>query len=348
VHTLFVREHNRIAEEIGGRIAGGNPVTLSLLADSGLSTGDFIYESARKVVGAELQAITYKEYLPLLLGPGGVGAYSGYDKMVNAGIATEFSTAAFRHGHTLLSSNLYRLDDDGVVIEEIPLRNAFFNPGLLDSGGVDTLLGGLAHQVAQELDHLIVDDVRNFLFGPPGAGGFDLASLNIQRGRDHGLPSLNDIRTQYGLPAYSGYLDLTGGDAELAALFEMAYGTYGIGDVDLWFGGLAEPHVGGGMLGETFGLIVGDQFRRLMDGDRFFYLNDDELVFLTTIFPDIADIRLSDIIRRNTTNKSIQENVFLYTGYVPLPGTLLLLLAGALAGVGTRRGAPEAHRYLGA
>lgn len=55
----------------------------------------------------------------------------------------------------------------------------------------------------------MVDDVRNFLFGEPGSGGFDLASLNIQRGRDHGLLGYNDVREAHGLTRAQGFEDVS-------------------------------------------------------------------------------------------------------------------------------------------
>ena len=89
MHTLFVREHNRLT----GIIATQNP---------GLS-GDEIYDLARKIVGAQIQNFTFSEFLPLLLGPDGIDDYEGYDATVDPTIASEFSAAAYRVGHTLLS-----------------------------------------------------------------------------------------------------------------------------------------------------------------------------------------------------------------------------------------------------
>lgn len=149
-----------------------------------------------------MQVITYREFLPLLLGPDALRPYQGYDPSADATIMNSFSTAAYRLGQSLLSTTLRRLDANGQTIGagDLPLRDAFFAPDEIVEHGIEPLLRGLASQVCQDLDVHVVDDVRNFLFGPPGGGGFDLASLNIQRGRDHGLPGYNDAREGMGLP----------------------------------------------------------------------------------------------------------------------------------------------------
>ena len=233
LHTLFVREHNRLA----GRIAAGHP---------GLD-GDQVYELARALVGAEVQVITYREFLPLLLGPGALPAYGGYDPAVDAGIANEFAHAGYRLGHSLLSDTLLRLDANGEEIGagHLALKDAFFDPTrITGEGGIDPVLRGLAGQTSQNLDVRLVDGVRNFLFGPPGAGGLDLASLNIQRGRDHGLASYNDTREAYGLARAASFSDVSS-DPEIAARLEAAYAS--VDDIDLWVGGLAEDHVADGV-----------------------------------------------------------------------------------------------------
>ncbi len=340
-HTLFSREHNRLAASVEQRLQA-NDAALVAKRDAAISEpgngvdteDDFIYESVRKVVGAQMQKITYNEFLPVLLGPSAIGAYQGYDDTVNAGVTNEFSTAAYRVGHTMLSPTLLRLNNDGTEAAEgnIALQDAFFTPDEITDHGIDSILKGLASQEAQEVDTQIIDDVRNFLFGPPGAGGFDLASLNIQRGRDHGLPAYNDVRSQLGLAPATDFLDLTDGDATLAAAFASVYSS--VNDVDLWIGGLAEQHVGGGVVGETFGFILADQFQRLMDGDRFFYLGD--LEHIRVIDPDFDATTLSEIIMRNTDLTGLQANVFFV---VPEPGVLALAaVAGALGLAGRRRG----------
>ena len=326
VHTVFAREHNRLVDDLKSRLDGGETALIderdALI--SGQTNGiadesDFLYEAARKIVGAQIQKVTYSEFIPVLVGADLASTYSGYDENVNAGISNEFSAAAFRLGHTMLPSNLLRVDSAGVATE-VALRDAFFNPAEVFQHGVDSLLLGLASRRAQAIDTLLVDDVRNFLFGPPGAGGLDLASLNIQRGRDHGIGSLNEVRLGLGLDVYADYLALTGGDAVLADAFAQVYGS--IDEVDLWIGGLAEAQFNNSMLGQTFTQILLDQFLRSMNGDRFFFLS--ELSTLDLLAPDfMSDSSLAAIIERNSSVEIAQANVFLV---IPEPSTLALLM----------------------
>jgi hypothetical protein len=185
---------------------------------------------------------------------------------VNPGIATEFSTAAFRLGHSMLGEDIQFLDNDGnPVRDEVRLKDVFFDPRSVSEVGIDPLLKYLASDRAQEIDTKVVDDVRNFLFGAPGQGGFDLVSLNIQRGRDHGLADYNTVRVAYGLPKVTSFAQITS-DTAVQASLQQAYGS--VDKLDLWVAGLAEKHLPGSSLGETFTRIMVDQFSRLRDGVR--------------------------------------------------------------------------------
>ncbi|MHC4876272.1 MAG: peroxidase family protein [Planctomycetota bacterium] len=302
MQTLWVREHNRIATELHE-------------SDAEL-TDEEIYQRARSLVTGQIQAITYNEFLPALLGRDALSDYSGYDATVNPGIANIFSTAAYRLGHSLLSPELVRLNHDGTPFDDgnLALRDAFFNVTPIITDGIAPILQGAATQLAQELDNHIIDDVCNFLFGPPGAGGFDLASLNIQRGRDHGLPDYNQARIDYGLDPVTTFADISS-DLDTQAALAAAYGT--VDDIDVWVGGLAEDHVPGSSVGELFQTILVDQFERLRDGDRFWYqntLNQWDLF-------EVEATTLKDVIERNAAVCDLQSNVFFAPSvvYVALP-----------------------------
>ena len=330
-HTLFLREHNRIATDLAARIADGEAALITkrdaaiAATNDVASEADFIYQSARQLVGAQIQKITYDEFLPVLLGSSSpTSSAAAYDPTVDAGVSNEFSTAAFRVGHTLLSSDLQLVDPaTGVNTGNISLQNGFFTPSFFDTNSVDSVLAGLASQTAQDVDTLVIDDVRNFLFGPPGAGGLDLASLNIQRGREHGIGDVNSVRAVLGLLQYDDFIDLTGGDVNLAADFASVYDS--IDDVDLWIGGLAEAHVNGGLVGETFNAIIADQFIRARDGDRFFFESSiDDLLWIDSEFESTL---LSDIILRNSDIVALQSDVFTAVAAVPEPSSLAMLLS---------------------
>jgi len=293
MHTLMLREHNRWADMIAKQ-------------NSGLSDEE-IYSKARVMVESIKQSITWYEFLPLLLGEAALPLYTGYKPATDVNIATEFSTGAYRLGHSLVSETLWRLQASGdpLPIGNLALKDAYFAPDkFANEGGIDPLLRGANTHICQQLDAKIVPALRNFLFGPPGAGGLDLAALNIQRGRDHGIADLNSVRSGLGLTPWADFAAITS-DTTLQSALSSVYGG-DISLVDLWVGGLAEDHVPGSQLGETFQTIVLDQFVRLRDGDP--------LWFETRLSPAmqsyVKSIKLADVIRNNTNiGNEIRDNV---------------------------------------
>lgn len=288
MHTLFVREHNRLCDE-------------ALLHWPHLGTQDeLIFQHARRHVTGIMQAITYNEFLPALglqLPP-----YTGYKPEVNATIATEFSTVGYRLGHTMLSSSLKTGPGAG---DTILLRDAFFQPAYVQANGIDNLLYGATHKLMQEIDRFLVEDVRSFLFGPPTAGSLlDLAALNIQRSRDHGIPGYNAVRVAYGLHSRPTFTSIVGAGA-LATTLQNLYGHPD--HMDPWIGCLVEPHLNNSQLGELLTAILRDQFTRLRDGDRLWYENDPALT--DDEKQVISNTTLADVISRNTVY-SHSGNVF--------------------------------------
>lgn len=292
MHTLFVREHNRQCDIEKQIHPGWNDERL--------------YQAARKTVIAELQNIVYYEWMPAIGLT--IPQYTGYKTTVTPRIFNEFSAAAFRMGHTLINSNIIRIDDRGQELGggHIELKDAFFNPLVVAlAGGIDPYLKGMATQVQQDFDCKVVDDVRNFLFGAPGQGGLDLAAININRGRDRGLPGYNGIRRQLGLPPFSTFEELTN-SAEDAAIMKEVYTD--IDNLDPWVGMLAESRDNNDALfGKVVSLILERQFQMLRDGDRFYFENDQ---FDEEKLEQIRNVTMRDIIMNNSDITLMQDEVF--------------------------------------
>ncbi len=296
MHTVFAREHNRLAAEI----AAANP-----------GWDDYaIYHRARKIVGALVQVVTYREFLPALIGPHAPDpAGFVYDPSRDASVRNEFATALYRFGHSMVSDRLLVMTDDGQPAPgggEMQVLDAFFNPSVLvdEPQKVDWILKGLSMQAQREADPKVVHNLRNQLFGPAGAGGLDLAAINIQRGRDHGLPGYNAVRAAYGLAPKASFAEVSS-DAEVQSKLASLYA--GPDDVDVWVGGLIEDHASGCAVGELITAALRQQFTDLAEGDRFFYRFDPELAGMVA---ELEATRLCDIIARNTGLTTLQDDLF--------------------------------------
>lgn len=321
VHTLFVREHNRLA----ARIAQLYP-TLN---------DEQIYQIARRIVGAQQQIITYEEYLPAVFGydfaPNPNQAV--YDPTVDASITNSFAHAAFRFGHSQINETTLLVNAFGQVVDELSIREAFFNEEFLkeNPNRVGQMLKGLASQIGQENDLLLVDGIRNNLFGPPGSGGLDLGALDIHRGRDHGLPDYNNLRGNYGLAPVTSFAEISS-DPAIQLKLQQLYGNVNL--IDAFVGALAEDHLPGTSAGPLLHGIVGNQFIRLRDGDRFFYTNDTFLYSPEVkAILDLDTVTLANIIRWNTNVVGLQDNVFFDKSVLifeaPDAGANVSLVAGA-------------------
>ena len=138
VTILFMREHNRLV----GLLRTQNPNW----------SGDQLYNMARAITTAEYQNVVYHEYLPVLLGFY-LGPYRGYDANVNAQINQEFSTSAFRVGHTQVSEEQSGTDNNGLETFSESLAQAFFNTATEDlSNGIDSLLRSLHGDLSEATD----------------------------------------------------------------------------------------------------------------------------------------------------------------------------------------------------
>lgn len=256
LHTLFMREHNRIAELLKNRFS--------------CWTEEKIYQYSRKIVAAQIQYFTYEFFLPAMLGNRfGLTKYTGYKFDIDPSIANFFSTAAFRFGHSMVSDTLTILESGRKPHEKsgMHLHELFFDPVSVTNVGIEGFLLGASYQIAETVDTQVVNSLQNELFREI-TGGIDLVALNIQRGRDHGLPKYNNARRMYGLLPKTTFREVTS-NVTLAKLLQSLYGS--VDEMDSYVGGLAEDHLSDSELGELFHIAVREQFERLRDGDRFFY-----------------------------------------------------------------------------
>lgn len=290
VHTLFMREHNRLAAEI--------------MNEHPDWSDEQIFQRARQLNVAQMQNITFNEYLPTLLGTS-LSSYEGYDSDINPGVERVFSSAAFRLGHTQLSSEIERLAVDGSAEESFTLAEVFFpDTALLQESGIDSLIRGSASSLSQAVDNEVIEDVRSLLFGgSPNAPARDLVALNIERGRLNGVADYNTVRESYGLQRVETFAEITS-DVERQGVLASLYGS--VDNIDAFVGFLAEDHLAGSSVGESLNAILREQFERLRDGDRFYFENA-----LTESDADIIrSVTFSDIIRRNTDTTFLQDTAF--------------------------------------
>ncbi|KAL3199555.1 hypothetical protein MRX96_001320, partial [Rhipicephalus microplus] len=304
MHTLWMREHNRVAAELHRLNPGWKD--------------EILYQEARRIVAAEFQHIAFNEFLPILLGRNVMeqfdllltpyGYSHSYDPELNAGIGNVFAAAAYRYGHTLVQGNIELINEDGSVHKRIPLATQFFNPAeIYAPGNLDRFYRGLISQPAQTYDRFVTEQLTNHLYEPLGQGfGMDLVALNIQRGRDHGIPSYNDWREYCGMARITDFSQLADiMTPESAQAFGRVYKYPD--DIDLFPAGVNERSVPGGTLGPTFACIVAEQFRRMKNGDRFWYENGGlESSFNEVQVEQIRKASLARIICDNTNLQYVQ------------------------------------------
>ncbi|XP_054258941.1 uncharacterized protein LOC128983605 [Macrosteles quadrilineatus] len=299
LHTIFMREHNRIV----GELAVINP-----------HWGDeVLYQETRRIMGAMYQHIVFSEWLPRIFGWEGIrrhgltlqheGYYTGYDPSCDATVINEFSAAAFRFGHSLLRPVFRRVDPQ--YREKQPpvrLRDHFFKPEILYRPNmIEEIILGLVDTPMETLDNFITEEVTNHLFEKTGVifSGMDLISLNMQRARDHGIRGYNYYRELCNMTRARDFNDLRGEmSPELVEVLRTVYDH--VDDIDLFPGGMSERALPGGVLGPTFACIVGHQFRRLRSCDRFWYENNDPLTrFTPAQLTEIRKMTISSYICNN-------------------------------------------------
>jgi Ca2+-binding RTX toxin-like protein len=417
VHHVFHSEHNRLVEQtketIRAALLAGDEefaaawVRGDTLADRLAAVADGIEESewngerlfqvARFGTEMQYQHLVFEEFARKV--QPNVDEFLMYDAAIDPAIVAEFAHVVYRFGHSMLSETVDRFDPQFNVVgdEQITLIEAFLNPfefAASSPGGADADAGaivrGTTRQLGNEIDEFVTEALRNNLLGLP----LDLASINLARGRETGVPTLNAARAEFHrgtgdsqLEAYSSWADfganlkhfeslvnfiaaygthisITGATslaAKRAAAYALVYGAGGIdgdvtttgdnptaavpadrldflnstgawansaarpkdldgvtntglGNVDLWIGGLAERQMPfGGLLGSTFNFVFETQLEALQNGDRFYYLaRTAGLNFLN----ELENNSFAKLIMANTDATHLPADVFSTPGFI--------------------------------
>ncbi|UVE16259.1 heme peroxidase [Pseudomonas sp. LS44] len=417
VHHVFHAEHNRMVAHLKEVILASNdlafvnewlrvdvgaiptdPAAIAALAWDGAR----LFQAARFSTEMQYQHLVFEEFARKVQPQ--VDAFFAptqvYDTDINPAIVAEFAHVVYRFGHSMLTETVDRLDpafnsSQMGLIEAFlnplafnQLRNPDFNPLLPtdpvtnpeflnvsadDAAGA--IIRGMTRQLGNEIDEFVTEALRNNLLGLP----LDLATINLARGRDTGVPSLNAARHQFyemtgdtQLKPYASWIDLAINMKHPESLinFIAAYGTHdtitsattlagkraaasllvlggegapadrleflnsngswanstlrvkdidgvtntGLGNVDLWIGGLAEKQMPfGGLLGSTFNFVFETQMEKLQDGDRFYYLERTAgLNFLT----ELENNSFAKLIMANTNATHLPGDVFSTPGLI--------------------------------
>ena len=313
MHTIWVREHNRIAGELGAMNTHWN--------------GEKVFQETRKIVIGQWQHIIYNEWLPILLGaeymktfgllPTSDSYTEDYDPSIDPRINNEFAATAFRFGHSMIPTHMPSIDSQGRNISSHSLKDVFNEPALLQRPGfIENMLRGQALEDAPAWDPAFNEDIMNHLFEDGNNGGLDLTALNIQRARDHGIPGYNKYREICASGNYRAVEDFDGlsADGYLSRndIRKLRNVYDDVEDIDLFVAGVLEKTHKDSLVGPTFKCIIGDQFIRFKRGDRFWYENgeDPNTRFSPSQLRAIKSSSMARIICDNTDIEQIQPLAF--------------------------------------
>ncbi|CAB3240095.1 unnamed protein product [Arctia plantaginis] len=311
MHLIWARQHNRIS---------------AILREHNPDWDDYtVFEESRKILGAQMQHITYNEFLPSILGADAMfalnmtlqseGYSDDYDPTVDPSIANHFAAAAFRFAHTLLPGLIHNTNKATGTVQYVQLHQMLFNPfELYAANGSESAMRSALDTLVHAVDPHVTSELSEHLFEQPvaanvssatklGPCGLDLVSLNIQRGRDHGLPPYPMWREHCGLSRPKNFTDLQEiFDESSYSRIQNIYRS--VDDIDLYTGALAEDPKGR-LLGPTLSCLIADQFLRLKVGDRFWYESSDPTIGFT--LEQLAEIRKTTLASVICVNEGLLD-----------------------------------------
>jgi Ca2+-binding RTX toxin-like protein len=263
VHSIFHSEHNRSVEankitilQSGDRVflnewllndVASLPVIppnatasqLKAIADTLTWDGERLFQAARFSTEMQYQHLVFEEFARRIQPMVDPFVFNNSPN-INPAVVAEFAHTVYRFGHSMLTGTVDRLDNNLNTVDgadQKTLLAAFLNPQAYVGSGATleeinaNLVRGLTRDVGSAIDEFIIKDLRNNLLGLP----LDLGALNIARGRETGVPTLNETRAQLynstglaDLKPYTSWFDFALNIKNAASIinFIAAYGTH--------------------------------------------------------------------------------------------------------------------------
>uniref|UniRef100_A0A8C3VFM0 NAD(P)H oxidase (H2O2-forming) n=1 Tax=Catharus ustulatus TaxID=91951 RepID=A0A8C3VFM0_CATUS len=288
-----------------------------------------LFQHTRKRVIATFQSIVLYEWElgPFSLQPG--YCPTGYQQHLDPSLSPEFVAAAGQFLATMVPPGVYKsLHPWGHHFRVVGLLSVLphargiicscyssQSPGLSQAEDVDNLLLGMSSQIAEQEDNIIVEDLQDYWYGPVKYSRTDYVASWVQRGRDFGLPTYNQVRQRFGLEPLQNWSNLAP-HLEPQVLQKVA---------DLYANNMARLELlPGGMLeanGSLFSTIILEQFLRLRGGDRFWFENTKNGLFTEEEIMEIRNTTFHSILTSVTYAQStdLQPHVFIWREGNPCP-----------------------------
>lgn len=318
--VIWFRYHNFLASKFESKTAG--------------LTDEELFQKARKWVIATFQKIVFYEWLPALLGHN-VPQYDRYQSFVDSGVSHEFQVATMSSLATMFPPGVYMrnktchfreiISKDGTnTTKALRVCNSYWNrqnQNVEKPEDIDDLILGMASQIAEKEDNIVVEDLRDYMYGTLRLSRSDLLATSIQQSRDHGLTHYNTAREAFKLAPTKNWTDinpdLSNNNMKLFQQLAQLYGN-NTSKLELLPGGILENN---GTFGKLFTSIILEQFERLRNGDRFWFENTQNGLFTEEEIKIIHNTTFHDVIVAVTDTKEndIQKNVFFWRNGDPCP-----------------------------